>query len=179
MSACKTGFWKQKLFGLSRKSEVLVIRPDKQRALFMARKLFTEIIYDTAALEGSPYTFPEVQTLLENVTVGGHSLSDQQLVLQQAKSWKRLIEMVGRDTFSVSRETACELNGIVAFEEALEWGVFRDGAVRIAGTAWIPPGHDRLDELFEEVVCRFRKSDNIVSQAVVLFLDMARYQFFL
>ena len=155
-----------------------MIRPDKQRALFIARKLFSEIVYDTAALEGSPYTFPEVQTLLENVTVGGHSLSDQQLVLQQAKSWKRLIEVVRRDEFQVSKEMACELNGIVAFEEALEWGVFRDGPVRIAGTEWVPPGHERLDELFDEVVDRFHKQGDLFARAVVLFLDMARYQFF-
>ena len=62
--------------------------------MYIARKMFAELVYDTAALEDSPYTFPEVQTLLDGITVGGHRLEDQQLVLNQAQSWKRLLSLV-------------------------------------------------------------------------------------
>ncbi|CZR83213.1 hypothetical protein CDFC105_43918 [Clostridioides difficile] len=32
-------------------------------------------------LENNPFTFPEVQTLLDGITVGGHKLSDQNQIL--------------------------------------------------------------------------------------------------
>ena len=42
-----------------------------QRACFRARKLLEEIVYDTVALENNPFTFPEVKTLIDGITVGG------------------------------------------------------------------------------------------------------------
>ncbi|MEW6220454.1 MAG: Fic family protein [Thermodesulfobacteriota bacterium] len=141
--------------------------PDVRRACFVARKLFAEIVYDTAALEDSPYTFPEVQTLLEGITVGGHRLADQSLVLNQAASWRRLIELVGSGRFALDKETFCELHALVAREEALTWGVFRDGAVRIAGSRHEPPPAAALDELFagglaelDRITCPFLKGIN-------------------
>jgi adenylate kinase len=42
---------------------------DRERALFFAAKIRADLIYHTAALEGNPYTFPEIQTLLDGITV--------------------------------------------------------------------------------------------------------------
>lgn len=36
-----------------------------------------------AALEGNPFTYAEVQTLLEGITVGGHKLADADQILRQ------------------------------------------------------------------------------------------------
>ena len=48
-----------------------------QTLLFQCKRYIAQLVYDTAALEDSPYTFPEVQTLLDGVTVGGHKLNDE------------------------------------------------------------------------------------------------------
>ena len=56
------------------------------RVCFRAKKAFEQIIFDTVKLEGNPYTFPEVKTLLDGVTVGGHKLSDEKQILNQAES---------------------------------------------------------------------------------------------
>jgi hypothetical protein len=45
------------------------ISPDFEKAVFFAEKMRKDIVYHTAALEGNPYTFPEVQTLLDGITV--------------------------------------------------------------------------------------------------------------
>jgi hypothetical protein len=52
------------------------IEPDKKRALFVVERGRVDFVYNTAALEGNPFTFPEVKTLLDGITVGGHKLSD-------------------------------------------------------------------------------------------------------
>jgi Fic family protein len=151
---------------------------DRARALFRLRKLLPEFVFDAAALEDNPYTFPEVQTLLDGVTVGGHRLDDERQVLNLAASWKRLAELVGRDAFALDKALFCELNGIVAEQEALSWGRFRDGAVSIAGTAWKPPPTEALDELFAAGIAALATLDNPIERALAFFLFGARQQFF-
>ncbi len=51
------------------------------KAVLIANKMFAGVVSDIAHLEGNPYSFPEVQTLLDGVTVGGHLSSDQAHVL--------------------------------------------------------------------------------------------------
>ena len=129
-------------------SFVTSARPDRRRAMFRVRKALAEIVHDTAALEGNPMTFPEVQTLLDGITVGGHRVADAEQVLNQAASWERLLRLVSEGRFKPDRETACGLQGIVARGEALEWGRFRTGAVSIAGTEFEPPPAHELASAF-------------------------------
>ena len=152
--------------------------PDRARAIFRVQKLFPEFVWDTTALEGNPFTFPEVKTLLEGVTVGGHKIEDEVQVLNQAKSWKRLVEMVRDGSFSVDKETFCTLNGIVAREEALEWGSFRTGQVGIAGTSFKPPAYQELDAIFERGTALLNGISNPVEKGMAFYLFGALNQFF-
>lgn len=43
---------------------------DVRHACFRVRKILEGIVYDTVALEGNPFTLPEVKTLIEGITVG-------------------------------------------------------------------------------------------------------------
>jgi Fic family protein len=153
--------------------------PNPRKYVFIARKMFAELVYDTAALEDSPYTFPEVQTLLDGITVGGHKLEDQQLVLNQAQSWKRLLSMVEHGGFAVTKDVFCELHAMVAKEEALTWGEFRDGHVSIAGTVYRPPAPERLDGLFQQAMEDVQASTMSPHQtAFSFFLQGAANQYF-
>ena len=57
--------------------------PNQPKALMLAKRQISELVYDSVNLEGIDYTLPEVQTLLDGVTVGGKKLSDQQVTLNQ------------------------------------------------------------------------------------------------
>ena len=92
-----------------------------------------------ASHEGNPFTFVEVKTLLNGVTVGGHKLSDQNQILRLRRTWDALFQLVERNAFELTKETALHLHAIVGEHEALEWGVFRSRPVRISGTDYIPP----------------------------------------
>lgn len=148
------------------------------RACFRARKILAELVYDTAALEGNPFTFPEVQTLLEGITIGGHKVEDEQQVLNQAAGWRFLIEKVATRQFGVTREMFCELNRLVAREEALAWGVFRDGDARIAGTLHAPPKASELNEIFARGIELLVGLDNPIEKGIMAFLFGALSQFF-
>jgi hypothetical protein len=57
-----------------------------ERAVFRLHKALPEFVWDASMLEGNPFTFPEVQTLLDGITVGGHKISDERQVLNLADS---------------------------------------------------------------------------------------------
>ena len=59
------------------------MKQNKEKALFIAGKVFAELVFDVQRLEGMPFTMPEVQTYIQGITVGGHKLSDQEKLKQQ------------------------------------------------------------------------------------------------
>src|SRR5258708_34589145 len=96
-----------------------VPRAPLELVVFRFRRMLPEFVWDAGVLEGNPFTFPEVKTLLEGVTVGGRKLSDQEQILNLAESSKRLLAMVSGGEFALNKATFCELHGIVARGEAL------------------------------------------------------------
>jgi Fic family protein len=154
------------------------IKPSRDKALMLAQRALGELVYDAVQLEGINFTLPEVLTLLDGVTVGGHKLSDQQITVNQGNAWRQLFDWIKREQFEVSAEVACRLHAIAAKEEALTWGEFRSGGVFISGTDYIPPPADQLPELFDAMVSDMRQHDDIYDRAIQVFLAMARCQFF-
>ncbi len=144
----------------------------------LAKRQLAELVHDAVNLEGIHFTLPEIQTLLDGITVGGHRLVDQQIAMNQANAWKKLFRLIEQDGFSVSIKTACELHAIAGKEEALKWGEFRSGGVTIAGTDYLPPKADNLIGIFEKMIIDLENIQDIYDQSISLYLTMARMQFF-
>lgn len=159
-------------------SKLGIFVPNKNLAFALAKKDKIDYIYNTAALEGNAMTFPEVQTLLEGVTVGGHKLSDERQILNQNASVNLLFELLEKDEFRLDKTTLLRLHSKVAHEEALSWGEFRTSGVNIGGTDYIPPKADELDAIFEEGIREIEKIENAIVRAITLFLFLAKCQFF-
>ena len=152
--------------------------PDQRRACFRVRKVLEGIVYDTVALEDNPFTFPEVKTLLEGITVGGHKVSDANQVLNQAASWQELLRQVETGAFGFDAANFKALHALVAKEEALTWGVFRDDRVSIAGTEYAPPLHTELAAIFEQGREILLAIPDIHERAIATYLFGALNQFF-
>lgn len=73
-------------------------------ALFTFKTHMAGFVWDAAQLENNPYTFVEVKTLLDGVTVGGHKVSDTEQVLNLADSAKKLIELVQSGRFDLDKK---------------------------------------------------------------------------
>ena len=110
------------------------MKPNKKLSIQLAKRQLSELVYDAVNLEGVNMTLPEIQTLLEGITVGGHKLSDQEMAVNQAKAWKKVFELIESDSWEFSKKTALAIHNVAGFNEALSWGKFRDGNVTIAGT---------------------------------------------
>ncbi|MHB1679240.1 MAG: Fic family protein [bacterium] len=153
-------------------------KPDKDLSFFTAKKEKTEYIYNVVYLEGNPMTYPEVETLLEGITVGGHKISDELQVLNQNKSVEYLFSIVKNNGFKLDKETFCKLNRFVSFEESPAWGEFRTGNIRIGGTEYIPPKAEELDKIFNNRIEKIKQIENPVIKSFVFFGFGCRNQFF-
>ena len=71
--------------------------PNKAKAIMLAKRQLAEFVCDAVNLEGINFTLPEIQTLLDGITVGGHKVADQQIALNQADAWRALFEWLKKD----------------------------------------------------------------------------------
>jgi Fic family protein len=154
------------------------IKPNRAKAVMLTRRELSLFVYDAVQLEGINFTLPEIQTLLEGVTVGGHTLSDQQIAVNQGNAWRKLLADIEQGTFAFSASYAQQLHAIAGKEEALAWGCFRSGGVTIAGTDYMPPVYTQLNDLFTQLEYEQAQITDIYDRAIWVFLTMARQQFF-
>lgn len=154
------------------------INPNYEINFYLAKKDKIDYIYNTSALEGNAMTFPEVQTLLEGITVGGHKISDEQMILNQNRSINLLFNLLQEKKFSLSKDVLVKLHNEVSKEEALEWGKFRSGNVRIGGTDFIPPSHKDLEDIFEQNLKQLKNIKHPINRAISSFLLGTKNQYF-
>ncbi|TFB71915.1 hypothetical protein E3O06_11630 [Cryobacterium glaciale] len=148
-------------------------------------------MWDAAALEGNPYTLPEVQTLLEGITVTGHRIADQDQILALNEGFNLADELVGASTFYLDKATSDEIHARVAVHEANESGHFRgEGAAGGGGHVSIgalgtfhasEPGQDgrNLKEEFRRLTTYLLEDvADPREQAVAYFCAATRRQFY-
>ncbi len=175
--------WDRKLFPLQVTENTVV------RAVKRFQKSLPQFIWEAAQLEGNPFTFPEVQTLLDGITVGGRKLSDAQQILGLRDSMRLLCEDVLTGSFAPTKGMACQLNALIARDEALEWGHFRgegkelsNVSVNLGPVSWQPKpteaGGHNLIETFENGLASLSALSDPIERAFALKLFMAREQFF-
>lgn len=152
---------------------------ETKQLILLAKKLLPDVVFNMASLENNPFTFPEVQTLLEGITVGGHKLSDHQQILDLQDSWSYVFNSVNTSNFTIDKEMCNKINKIVAQNEALVAGQFRYGQVSINGSDYCPPMPDELDTIFDEElsIIRNRCTTN-VELAMEVFIFIALNQFY-
>jgi Fic family protein len=154
------------------------MKPNSRLAIQLAKRDLSTLVYDAVNLEGVAMTLPEVQTLLEGITVGGHKISDQNMALNQAKAWEFIFDLVKNERFRFDKTTALSVHNIAGQDEALEWGRFRSGYVTIAGSEYQPPAPAELEQAWLALQLQLESISDVYDRAISAFLQMARNQFF-
>lgn len=117
----------------------------RQQNIFLAKKIFTELVFNTAYIEGCNVTFPQTQTIIDGAVVNGVSVDDIQTVLNLRDGWKFIINSI--DT-PLTLEYICKVNEYVSRNESLAWGTLRNGTVGVGDfTPTIPMEENVLKEL--------------------------------
>ena len=152
--------------------------PDKynltlEQNIFLAKKLIVENIYNSAKLEGCNVTFPDTQTILDGISVSNLKISDIECILNLRDAWKFLLNNIEKP---FDLEFVCKINSYVARNEALEWGVLRNGNVGISGTNYVPP--TPFKESVIQEIAKINNIENVTEKAIKYFLWGMRSQLF-
>ena len=171
------------LFNRNKSYEDIVPELDTKKLIMLVKKLLPDVIFNMASLEGNPFTYPEVQTLLDGITIGGHKVSDEQQIFSIRNAWNYLFDLVYKNDISLDVSSLYpvfnKFNEIVAKDEALISGIFRNGQVRIGGTDFIPPKAEELESIFKnELPQLIERCKSKTELAFEIFLWGALNQFY-
>lgn len=145
------------LFNRNKSYDDILPSLEVKKLIILTKKLLPDVVFNMASLEENPFTYPEVQTLLEGITVGGHKLSDEQQILNIRNGWIYLLDLVVKKETNIDVNLFNIFNNIVAKDEALISGTFRNGQVRIADTDFMPPKAEELDNIFKNELSKIIK----------------------
>lgn len=122
----------------------------REQCLFLAKKMYVELVYNTAYIEGVNVTFPQTQTIIDGGVVNNVAVSDIQTVLNLRDAWKFVLNSIDAP---LNLEYICKVNEYVSRNESLEWGVLRSGNVCVSGTDYIPelPEADKVRTALEQI----------------------------
>lgn len=108
--------------------------------LFLAKRLFTELVFNTAYIEGVNVTFPQTQAIIDGAVVNNVPVSDIQTVINLRDAWRYCLETLDAP---LNFDYICKVNEHASRNESLNWGVLRTGTVGVSGTDYIPPVPDK------------------------------------
>lgn len=145
----------------------------REENIFLAKKLFSELVFNTAYIEGVNVTFPQTQTIIDGGVVSNIPVSDIQTVLNLRDGWKYALETVDD---ALTLEYICHVNELVSRNESLEWGKLRTGTVNISGTDYIPPVPQENE--VRETISEISRISDPVKQAIEYFCYAVRAQLF-
>lgn len=143
----------------------------REQNIFFAKKIFTELVFNTAYIEGCNVTFPQTQTIIDGAVVNGISVDDIQTVLNLRDGWKFILSSVDEP---LTLEYICRVNEYVSRNESLEWGVLRRGTVGVGEfIPTIPVKEDVLKEMD-----RINKINQPIDRALEYFAYACKQQLF-
>lgn len=169
-----------------------IIKPEIRTADIAIKNLkrnLPRFVWETGVLENNPFTYVEVQTFLDGITVGGHKISDEDQIRGIADSARKLIEMVKDGSFDIQNiSTIKKLHYVLAKNEALDAGKLR-GEGEAKGTLnvflgelgdYTPPNKTtdgkNLEAAYNLVVEAINTIENPLEKGIALFLFLAKEQ---
>ena len=143
----------------------------REQNIFLAKKIFVELVYNAAYIEGCNVTFSQTQTIIDGAVVNGISVDDIQTVLNLRDAWKYCIETVDA---KLNLDYICKINEFVSKNESLQWGTLRTGTVGVGDfTPTIPVKENVLQELE-----RIKQIIDPVEKALEYFAYACKQQLF-
>lgn len=161
-----------------------------QRSLLRLEKSLPELVWNAAALEGNTFTLPQVQTLLDGVTVGGKKLEEAEQILALSEGMDLMISAVRDGSFSLRKEMSDRIHGVIARYEAIESGNFRgEGSVHGGGSVTLASGGtvdgdptgkngEQLREDYTNLLAGLGALGDPRARALVYFASATRSQFY-
>jgi len=100
-------------------------------------------------------------------------------MLNIKNAWMILLDLIKNNSFVPSKKTFHQINEVIAKDEALYSGTFRNGFIGIAGTKnYKAPDYEKLDDIFNSEIHEILNMYNDVEKAIRIFLWTTFNQFY-
>ena len=143
----------------------------REQNIFLAKKTFVELVYNTAYIEGCNVTFPQTQTIIDGAVVNGIAVDDIQTVLNLRDAWKYCIENVDAE---LNLDYICKINEFVSRNESLQWGTLRTGTVGVGDFTPTTPVKEKILQELD----RITQIIDPVEKALEYFAYVCKQQLF-
>lgn len=147
-----------------------------------AKKQLVENIYRSINIEGIAMTFSETQTIVDGMSVKGHSIDDINAVNDLKNAWYDILHAVQKEgTVPVTVSRIRQINRILGKFTVVNAGHIRnlfDEPIGIGGTSWqpkLPPKEEEIDRRLAQIA----ENPDVYDAALNLFCYFVRGQFFL
>ncbi len=145
----------------------------KDENIFLAKRNIVGSIYNSVKLEGLDITFPETYAIYYKARLEKVNIADVNTVLNLKHAWKYILCNIDKP---ITLEYILDVHNEVSKDEALTWGVLRNGRVGISGTDYRPP-----IPIKEEVIEKLKEFERIpgcTERSVERMLWMMKKQLF-
>ncbi len=130
-----------------------------------------------AYAEGTKLSRIETKVLIiDKITPSGHNTDDIERSLRLSRGWDEIIKQAKGNNFNLSKDNFIKINSIIALNEALEVGEFREFQVGVGD--YLPPKTTLLDGLFTNMVKNINSKTSHFEKAYDLHLISSRNQYF-
>jgi len=146
----------------------------EKQSLFLAKKKWDENVYCGMKMESRAVTFPQTRTILDGINVSNISLSDIQAIRNMRDAWVYVLNSI-KDKLDFNY--ICKLNGFIARDESIEWGVLRTGNVGISGSLYKPaiPVEEKVQGSIKRILSSYTTT---TEKALELFCFITYNQLF-
>lgn len=168
-------------------SRFIATSAERAAARFRARK--TDLIWNDVRLEGMVFTLPEVQTLIDGVTIDAKDPAEVEVVLNLSEAANLMLDAARTGVFSLEKTESDSLHSFIGKAEAIESGHFRGegsatggGQVNAMGDRFMAPdpgpGGSNLIEIHRVGLSEIDQIEHPVLRAVVYSAFAIRNQFY-
>lgn len=144
-----------------------------EQNIFLAKRNLVDNVYSNARMEGLNITFPETKAILEGINVPNLKIDEIQCILNLRDAWKYVINNIDND---FDLHFICKINELIARNESIAWGVFRQGEVQITGTDYISeiPEEEKVKQQINSIL----QIENATERAIEYMLYGMKSQLF-
>lgn len=145
----------------------------RKENVYYAKRYIKESIFNSVKFEGYQITFPQTETIINGVSVGGLSMLEIDGVINLRDGWRFILETLDE---SITTNYLLKLHNLTGRNEALKWGVLRNGKVGLSGTKYIPkiPTNEDIYSKLNQI----NKLKSKTSIAIYTYLYMVKAQLF-
>ncbi len=139
--------------------------------ILLARKYIKENVFYLMRFESENVTFPDIEAIASNMKPDETNDGFDIMVTKNLMSgWKYILE----SPENCDLELLKKINGIIAKDQALEWGVLRTGKTSVSGTDYVPtvPTRKSITNLIDQTL----DLNNIYESSAKLVVKLIKAQ---